>query len=772
MNTTGHTYHIHLQGQVQGVGFRPFVYKLALEHGLHGWVNNDVDGVHIEINAEEERAQFFFTTVQQQAPVLAHITHARMWRTHQAHYRDFRIIHSTATAAAQLLLTPDIALCALCRQELTDGQNRRSGYPFITCTLCGPRYSIITRLPYDRPQTAMQPFRLCPECQAEYDDPLDRRYYSQTNSCPACGIALQWFEPEQGLQYHSADECLARAANYILAGKIVAVKGVGGFLLCCDATNASAIQTLRMRKHRPSKPLALLYASVEALAQDALLTPQQMDELRGAVSPIVLAELKNPATHPLSLSLIAPGQRHIGAMIPYAPLLELLMHRLPYPIVATSGNVSNSPIVFDNDTALRELPAIADAVLLHNRDIVTALDDSVARFSPVTSKRILLRRARGLAPTLVLPDFPTLSATVLGMGAMMKGAFALAHRGNLYLSQYLGDLEHFDTARNFQAALQQLLTLFEAKPQYVVTDLHPDYYSTQLGQVLAEEWNTTLVQVQHHEAHFAAILAEHHLLQQGEPVLGVIWDGLGLGKDGHIWGGEFFRYHEGQIARIGHLEYFPYLLGDKMSREPRIAALAACRDILPQVQPLLQGYFTDTEWQVYQTLLSQPLHLQCSSIGRLFDAAAALLGLLSRSSYEGEAAMLLENTAWDYFRAYGIEAFFNQVSSMESHQCTAAGLLLPLVQGRLKDEDIPRLAAHFHAQLVQWIAEKAKDSGCRRIAFSGGVFQNALLVDLCTARLGTAYELYFHDKVSPNDENIALGQIALHAIRHKGGCIR
>lgn len=768
MNTAEHTYHIHLQGQVQGVGFRPFVYKLALEHGLHGWVNNDADGVHIEINVEEEaHARLFFTAVQQQAPALAHITHARMWRTQEAHYCDFRIVHSAATTEAQLLLTPDIALCMPCRQELADAQNRRSGYAFITCTLCGPRYSIITRLPYDRPHTAMHAFPMCPECQAEYNDPLNRRYYSQTNSCPACGITLQWYEPEQGVQNHSADECLTQAADHILSGKIVAIKGVGGFLLCCDATNEQALQTLRQRKHRPSKPLALLYPSVDALAQDALLTPHQICELQGAASPIVLAEFKKTTAHPLCLPLIAPGQRHLGAMIPYAPLLELLMRRLPYPIVATSGNVSNAPIVFDNDTALRELPAIADAVLLHNRDIVTPLDDSVARFSPVAGRRILLRRARGLAPTLVLPGFPAPAATVLGMGAMMKSAFAMAHRGNLYLSQYLGNLENFDTERNFQAALQHLLALFEAKPQYVVADLHPDYYSTRLGQALAEEWGAVLLQVQHHKAHFAAILAEHDLLRHNEPVLGVIWDGLGLGEDGHIWGGEFFRYHEKQITRIGQLEYFPYLLGDKMSREPRIAALAACRHILPQVQPLLQGHFTKIEWQAYQQLLSQPSPLQCSSVGRLFDAAAALTGLMAKSSYEGEAAMLLENAAWEYFRQHGLEAFWNLTSSLESHQLTAADLLLPIVQGKLKGEEAPRLAARFHAQLVQWIAEKAGISNCRRIAFSGGVFQNALLVDLCIARLGAAYELYFHDKVSPNDENIALGQIALHSMQQK-----
>ncbi len=768
MNTTGHTYHIHLKGQVQGVGFRPFVYKLALEHGLHGWVNNDVDGVHIEINAEqEERALLFFAAVQQKAPALAHITYAQMWRTQGVLYRDFRIVHSAATAKAQLLLTPDIALCALCRQELTHGQNRRFGYPFITCTLCGPRYSIITRLPYDRLHTAMQAFRLCPECQAEYDDPLNRRYYSQTNSCSACGIALQWYEPGQGLQSHSADECLARTTDYILAGKIVAIKGVGGFLLCCDATNEDAIQTLRQRKRRPSKPLALLYPSVDALAQDTLLTPHQIFELQGAVSPIVLAELKLQTTHPLCLPLIAPGQRHLGAMIPYAPLLELLMRRLPYPIVATSGNVSNAPIVFDNDTALRELPAIADAVLFHNRDIVTPVDDSVVRFSPTAGQRILLRRARGLAPTLVLPGFLAPAATVLGMGALMKSAFALVHQGNLYLSQYLGDLENFDTEHNFLLALQHLLTLFDTKPQHVVADLHPDYYSTRLGQTLAEEWGATFLQVQHHEAHFAASLTEHDLLQQGEPVLGVIWDGLGLGDDGHVWGGEFFRYHKGQIARIGHLEYFPYLLGDKMSREPRIAALAACHTILPQVQPLLHEQFTTTEWQVYQQVLSQPSPLQCSSVGRLFDAAAALLGLITRSSYEGEAAMLLENTAWAYFRQYGLEAFFGLAPSPELYQCTPADLLLPIAQGRLNGEEAPYLAARFHAQLTQWIAQEAKYSGCRHIAFSGGVFQNALLVDLCIAYLGTKYKLHFHDKVSPNDENIALGQVALHTMRHK-----
>ncbi len=735
-----------------------------MEHRLKGWVNNTLDGVHIEINAEAGAADRFFVEVQSRAPLLSRIISAHMEAKPLQDYPDFRIIHSAEAGEATLLLTPDPALCADCRRELLDPQNRRYGYPFITCTNCGPRYSIVTRLPYDRPCTTMQPFPMCDPCAAEYDDPLDRRYYSQTNSCETCGIALQWYDREQGFKTGTAAELIAQTAAYIRAGKIVALKGIGGFLLCCDAANEAAIRTLRERKHRPSKPFALMYPSLAALEVDAVVRAEEAEALCGYESPILLLELKDEPAYSPAMEAIAPGISQVGAMLPYAPLFELLMQELKRPIVATSGNLSNAPIVFDNETALAELAQIADAVLLHNRDIATPQDDSVVRYTPFYRQRIVLRRSRGLAPTFILPELQTPRSTVLAMGAMMKSAFAIAHKGNLYLSQYLGDLENYDTERSFRLALDHLQQLFDARPGQVLVDLHPDYYSSRLGEALARQWDIPLHRYQHHEAHFAAVLAENLLLQSEEPVLGVIWDGTGLGSDGQVWGGEFFRYEAGQMQRAGHLAYFPFILGDKMPREPRISALAACHD-LPEARPLLESHFSATEWGVYQTLLQKPAALHTSSVGRLFDAAAALLGLASRSSYEGEAAMLLEDAALRAFKRTGLNGFSGfELPDSAAPRLSAPTLLYPLVEGILAGRPADELAARFHVALADWIGQMARQQEVRHIAFSGGVFQNAVLADLLQHRLGSTYALYFHRRLSPNDEGIAFGQTILWGI--------
>lgn len=747
------------------MGFRPFVYQLATGYGLCGWVNNTLDGVHIEFNAGPEMAASFYEAVQKQAPALAVITAAEMVKKAFQSYTDFQIVHSESAGEASLLLTPDVALCADCRAELHTPANRRFGYPFITCTLCGPRYSIIQKLPYDRPFTTMQPFPMCPDCAAEYEHPMDRRYYSQTNSCTSCGVSLQWWPGQGEPVSDTSDVLIGLAAEAIVEGKIVAVKGIGGFLLCCDATNAEAIQTLRLRKHRPSKPFALMYPSMESLRLDAQVGVEQAQELLGPAAPIVLLDILPNGIKSLPVSEIAPGLDQIGVMLPYAPLLELLLHRIGRPIVATSGNPTQHPIVFDNDTALSELPSIADALLLHDRDIATPQDDSVVRFSPFFQDRIVLRRSRGLAPSFILPGLKAPPGTVLAMGALLKSAFGLRHQGNFYLSQYLGDLQNFDTERNFQWALRHLLGLLSAKPQAVLTDLHPDYYSTRLGEALAKEWDVPVFRYQHHEAHLAAVLAEHPELPADEAVLGLVWDGTGLGRNGQIWGGEMFRFENGQINRIGQLEDFPFILGDKMPREPRISALAACHK-LPQCLPLLEPMFSETEWKVYQKLLQRPAQLTTSSMGRLFDAAAALLGLSLRSSYEGEAAMMLEARAAAAFKKYGLQENFG-IEAATSATLSPADVLLLLAEGLRLGESPEILAAQFHLRLVRWAEKTAADQNLRYVACSGGVFQNGLLVDLISDRLGRDHRVLFHKQLSPNDESIALGQLMLHQI-HNG----
>lgn len=754
------TFHIHLLGQVQGVGFRPFVYQMAMEAGLKGWVNNTLDGVHVEFNATRDTANSFFEALQHRAPALAKITHAHLREMPFVEYNDFQIVHSAAEGNAALLLTPDIALCAHCRSELQEPQNRRFGYPFITCTQCGPRFSIIRQLPYDRPATTMAPYIMCADCAAEYNNPLDRRYFSQTNSCEVCGICLEWFDPDNGIQQGDAHQQVSRAAAFLQQGKIIAIKGIGGYLLCADAANSDAIRTLRSRKHRPAKPFAVMYPSLESLANDVILCPEEAADLQGFASPIVVLPVRDTIYERLAMEDLAPGLRQIGAMLPYSPLFELLLSRFGRPIVATSGNLNHAPIVFEDESACTQLIPIADAVLFYRREIVAPQDDSVIRYSPFKGRRIVLRRSRGLAPSFILPGWDVPSITVLAMGAQMKSAFALACRKNLYLSQYLGDLEHFDSEERFEQTLQHFLQILHAAPEVIITDLHPDYFSTRLGERLASEMNIPLRRVQHHEAHFAAVLAENQCLEVDFPVLGVIWDGTGLGHDHQVWGGEFFRYEHGTMQRVGHLGYFPFILGDKMPREPRISALAAC-NALQGAAPLLQGMFNPTEWGIYRKLLQKPPGLYTSSIGRLFDAAAALTGIIPCSSYEGEAAMLLEQAATKAFRREGL----SNVPPFEWETATtpkAADLLNGLVEGRKEGHEPELLAARFHVSLVTWIAAVARQQQVRHIACSGGVFQNALLTDLCIELLEPEFHCFFHQQLAPNDESIALGQLIFH----------
>ncbi|MCB9333996.1 MAG: carbamoyltransferase HypF [Lewinellaceae bacterium] len=660
---TNHTYHLHLSGQVQGVGFRPFVWRLAQDLGLNGWVNNTTDGVHILFNADDAGATAFEKKLLEQAPGLSVITSHSLQKVEKQDFSDFQIIHSASDATPDLLLTPDFGLCADCRTELHDPANRRFGYPFITCTNCGPRFSIATGLPYDRERTTMQPFTQCPDCQVEYDNPANRRYFSQTNSCPTCGIQLKLINSTGNRQADPLDTAL----DWLRSGKILAAKGIGGYLLLCDATNVQALETLRNRKHRPDKPFALLYADSDQLEGDALLQPDEKTAAKPASANRVTTLRETPASG-LCATLVAPGLTQIGVMLPYAPLIELLARGAGRPLVATSGNISGSPIIFEDEKAQKELLGIADGVLAHNRAIAIPQDDSVLRFSPAHRRQaIILRRSRGYAPTFLFakktpqyqyPNIP-ISQSKLALGATMKSAFAWQHRGNLYLSQYLGELGSFDTQQAFEYCLDHFQGLLREKPAQLIVDKHPDYFSTQLGKRLGHEWGIPVLEVQHHEAHFAAVLAENGYFKTGKKlekqVLGVIWDGTGYGNDGQVWGGEFFRFDGTDIARAAHFEPFDFLLGDKMPREPRISALSLAR-LAGILSAQLTAQFSPQEWDLYQKMLSRSGLLHTTSVGRLFDGVVALLGLLSVSTYEGQAAMLLEQAAMRFFQKNGLHS--------------------------------------------------------------------------------------------------------------------
>lgn len=780
------TFHIHIQGQVQGVGFRPYVFRMASSFLLRGVVCNADDGVHIEFNATETTAHDFYEKLLENAPILSKITHSAIEKIGDKYFENFKIVQHTKGKSeeipaekAKLLLTPDFALCDDCRIELKDPENHRFNYPFITCTNCGPRYSIIKKLPYDRENTTMDSFKMCPTCDNEYNNVHNRRYYSQTNSCKTYGIVLKQLKSNESKETHlkTITPSLEAIIYAIQEGKIVAIKGIGGYLLMCDATNADAIKTLRTRKHRPTKPFALIYPYVDMLDKDVLLKDYEKTMLLSPEAPIVLLTLKEERQSGIHVDLIAPKLSQLGVMLPYTPLFEQITEGVGKPLIATSGNISDSPIIFRDDKAEKDLSEIADLVVSNNREIVVPQDDSVAKFTEYYGKQIVIRRSRGFAPTYIHPSAskggnnarqtPPLGAGGLALGAMMKSTFSWAHQGNIYISQYLGDLESYDTHQSFEHTLNHFLTLFDDKPQHIITDTHPDYFSTQLGERLSKKWGIPVYKIQHHQAHFAAVLAENNLLESKEPVLGVIWDGTGLGDDGQIWGGEFFTYHQNNFLRCYHFDYFPMILGDKMAREPRLSALSLAHNVYG-ADDFLGKKFSNTEGVLYRKMLLKKDVLETSSVGRLFDGVASLLGLADKVSYEGEAAMLLEESAKRYFKKHNLDFSENYISENTSFYRIPTKTLIQKIVFDLKngtsrhnqeDENRDFIAAKFHVSLVKIIQKVAQNVGCKKLAFSGGVFQNSLLVDLIIHHLDSEFDLFFHQQLSPNDECISFGQL-------------
>lgn len=752
------SFHIHLKGRVQGVGFRPFVYRLAQTFGLKGQVRNTSNGVHIDCNATRDMADRFLEKILTETPENARITNSSLQEVPAMFFDTFTIVHSDDAADAELLLSPDFAMCGDCRRELHDQRDRRFAYAFITCTNCGPRFSISERLPYDRELTAMRDFRMCPVCATEYDLPTDRRYYSQTNSCPECGIQLFFEDFTTGESTDNQVDALEYTLDRLRSGQVVAAKGIGGFLLLCDATNPEAVMRQRERKSRPAKPFAVLYPNLEMLAGDVILRPEEEKMLTGPVSPILVLKLREAPASGVSIESVAPGLGHIGAMLPYAPLLERIGRAFGKPLVATSGNHGGSPIVFDDDTARAELPAVADAMLDHNRRIAAPQDDSVMRFTEKTVQPVVLRRARGLAPSADFSGLRVPKRTVFCAGADMKSAFSWSQCGNVYLSPWLGDLGHFDTQQRYRFMADHFFRLLRKTPEIVVADRHPGYFSTQIAAELAAQWGAAFRQVQHHEAHFAAVLAENDLLDVQEPVLGVIWDGHGYGDEKRSRGGEFFRWQNRIMTLAAQWQDFPLLAGDKMAREPRLSALAIAHD-LEGADPLLYPKFDRRERDFYYKALKMHAGMRTTSMGRIFDALASLIGCCDRNTYEGEAAMRLEHLASG--ASARADDIFRDVYLLPNGNIDTRQFFQDALNALHLKTPAQNIAAAAHRALVRIIGKVAEKQAVTDIAFSGGVFQNALLVDMLVQVLGGRFRLHFHRQLSPNDECIATGQLIM-----------
>lgn len=748
------TWHIHISGLVQGVGFRPHVYRLALEMGITGTVSNRSSGVHIHATATKKQLDAFYKYLVNNPPEHAIITQHEVHAEALQLFNDFSIIESSKQDGTDLLLTPDYALCENCRAELHKLRNHRYHYPFITCTHCGPRYSISTALPYDRCHTTMEPFVPCAACCEEYNDPLNRRHYSQTNSCNHCGIGMHLYNNE-GEEICSDTECIVTMVkDALLNGHIVAVKGVGGYLLLCDATNFFAVKLLRERKERPTKPFAVLYPNLSMAAADVEIRIVEEKELTSTAAPIVLCPLQAQPASGICTAQVAPGLHKLGVLLPYAPLLELISKAINRPLVATSGNTSGAPIIYNDTTAVELLGEIADFVLTHDREIVVPQDDSVVQFTRQTQQRIILRRSRGLAPNF-LPTHLQLQQTTVATGAEIKGGFALWQHNRCYISQYLGNQLSYDAQMAWRHTLEHMSKMLQFIPARVVADAHPGYNSSAYAQRLALAHQIPVVEVQHHEAHFAAVLAENDLLHE-ERVLGVVWDGTGYGTDKNVWGGEFFLLRQKQILRYAHLDYFPVLLGDKMAKEPRLSALALSH-YNNDCKQLLTSKFNDQEFRYYNNLLHYQMPgLFTSSMGRLLDAIASLLQVCDVMRFEGEAAMQLEVLAASCTAAnvkgYPVQVFKNIVRWQQLLSCVC--------NDAQQGVDKALIALKVHLTLVEMVDRVAWQAGVQHIACSGGVFQNALLVDLLHTKLGHKYVLHFHRQLSPNDENIPLGQLA------------
>jgi len=764
---------ITVRGQVQGVGFRPFVFNLAQRCELLGSVANGPQGVSITAQGESAQLEKFVALIEREQPAMACIeTMDSQEISPLADLSDFRIIASEQ-GEVDLGVTPDAAVCHACLEELFEPDNHRYLYPFINCTHCGPRYSLITALPYDRPNTTMAEFTQCSSCLAEYSSADDRRFHAQPNACSECGPQLS-FHNATGKHLDDCDP-LTEAFQLIQQGKIVALKGVGGFHLVCDGKNAHAIQRLRQLKQRDQKPLALMAANTASLAPFVVLNHAREQRLSAMDAPICLCP-KGDSPLPEEL---APDQAWLGVMLPHAPLHYLLFHLAAGQpngtqwlneyqdliLVMTSANRSGNPQVIKNTDALQQLQGIADGFLLHNREIYTRCDDSVVSMVAEHSSA-LVRRGRGLSPQYIALPFASDERLplVLAVGAFFKNALCITKGNRAYVSQYIGDLDSAECCRQLNQTAQQLCQMLDIKPDLVVADLHPEFYSTTFAHRYAQQQKIPLIQVQHHHAHLAAVVAEHKL---SLPALGLALDGLGLGDDGNLWGGELFQLDEGSYQRLASFSPVPLPGGDRAAKEPwRVAAgvlqqLGLSDQIVARF-PEQQG--AEMVTQLLQKQVNSPL---TSSAGRMFDAAAALLGLKETNAYEAQAAMVLESQAFAYLRAnpWPEEPLLIEVSTTHLN-------LLPLFSYLLDCEDQGYGAAVFHQQLIaalaQWLSCWAKKMQLNQVVLAGGCFLNQLLVEGVTEQLEALnLQVLRSEKLPCNDGSIALGQaqIALERAR-------
>lgn len=769
-------YRVQVTGQVQGVGFRPFVYALATERGLSGWVRNDGAGVTLEVQGAVALVQAVLTALREQAPPLARVDAVTSVPLAPQDEVGFRIMAS-AGGPVNTGIPPDTAVCPACLVELFDPLNRRYRYPFINCTHCGPRYTLTRALPYDRPNTSMAGFVQCPVCQGEYDHPADRRFHAQPNACPVCGPQLRWLDAQGTLDAEAeTGALLRRAVADLRAGAILAVKGLGGFHLLCRADAADVVARLRERKHREAKPFAVMVARPQVLTPWVLLDAAEQQLLHARERPIVLLR-KQPGCD-AALAGVAPDLAWLGAMLPYTPLHYLLFHEAagcpagtdwlldnapleaePLVLVCTSANPGGEPLVIDNAEAVQRLKGIADAFLLHDRDILIRCDDSVVRVG--VEGAAFLRRARGYTPQPL--QLPQAGPSVLALGGWLKNTLCVTRGAQAFISQHIGDLDNAATCQALEAVAAHLTGILAVRPERVACDRHPDFFSSHLAASLAEQWQVPLITVQHHHAHLAAVQAEHGL---SGPVIGVAMDGVGLGDDGQAWGGELLHLEGTGYTRLGHL--LPLLLpgGDRAAREPWRMAAAALH-ALGQGGAIASRFAEQRAAARLHAVLQH--HINCpptTSLGRYFDAAAGLLGIQPVARFEGQAAMRLEGLA----AGHGPVSALTDGWVVDAHNrldlCPLLAWLAAQPLGGAGDGReslVARAAAVFHATLAaalaDWVRQAAATQQVRDIVFSGGCVLNQVLMQAILAHLAPSdLRVYLPRLAPPNDGGLSLGQ--------------
>jgi len=753
---------INITGIVQGVGFRPFIYNLAKKYNLLGYVLNDTSGVSIEVEGEGATVDEFVETVRNQSPPRAVIFEMQTRQVDPLDYKDFVIRQSKDQAERFVPISPEIATCEDCLSELFDQDDRRHRYPFINCTNCGPRFTIVKDIPYDRKFTTMTPFSMCEKCQGEYDDPTNRRFHAQPNACPVCGPSLSLLDSER--VKIDVPDVIAEVCRLLKEGKIVAIKGLGGYHLACDAQNEEAVSTLRSRKYREYKPFALMAKDIETVKRLCYVNEEEEKLLNGTIRPIVL--LRKKPDCPVAED-VAPNQKYHGMMLPYTPLHHVIVAESGLVLVMTSGNISSEPIVYYDDEAFERLKKIADFYCIHNREIHIRTDDSVCRVWQ--DKEVVLRRSRGYVPYPLLLSFH-FEGQILACGAELKNTFCLTRDNYAFMSHHIGDLENLETLTSFEQGIEHFKRIFNIEPSFLAYDLHPEYLSTKYALSLDR---IPKIGIQHHHAHIVSCMGDNGI--DGE-VIGVSFDGTGYGSDGKIWGGEFLLCDYKGFKRVAHLEYTPLPGGERAIKEPWRMAASFLNKIYGDDMLELDIDFIKSldrnKWATIKKMIDRGFNSpMTSSTGRLFDAISALVGVRKEVYYEGQAAIELEMAA-----GKGEEGSYP--FGLKNIEDKTEVVLEPVIRKIVSDISsgvaVGAISSRFHntiAEIILHICLKIqKTDGMERVVLSGGVFQNMFLLNRTFALLvANGFEVYTHHRVPPNDGGIALGQAIIANELIRGG---